>query len=96
MSLVSSFMIDKINRLSKNKGNKKLSQKQIDLINKTNQAAACLVEYVNKTGDTGKKFKTLNQLKKFMADEVEKQKEALEGGSSEDDEEKEYDDDEDD
>jgi hypothetical protein len=44
------------------------------LINKTNRAAACLVEYVNKTGETGKKFNTLKELKKFMADEAEKQK----------------------
>ncbi len=66
------------------------------MINKTNRAAACLVEYVNKTEETDKKFNTLKELKKFMADEAEKQKEEYDGGSSEDDEEEEYDDDEDD
>jgi hypothetical protein len=46
MSIVSGFMIDKIDKLPKT-SRKKLSQKNIVLINKTNPAA-CLVEYVNK------------------------------------------------
>ena len=74
MSIVSSFMIDKIERLRRATGGKKLSQKNIDLINKTNRAAACLVEYVNKIEEGEKKFKTLKEMKKFMADEAEKQK----------------------
>ena len=48
MSVVSSFMTNKIERLPKMTGQKKASQKNIDLINDTNRAAACLVEYVNK------------------------------------------------
>ena len=96
MSLVSGFMIDEIVRLPKATGKKNLSQKNIDLINKTNQAAACLVEYVNKTGETEKKFNTLKELKKFMTDEAEKQKEDNDGESSEEDEEEEYDDENDD
>ncbi len=66
------------------------------MINKTNQAAACLVEYVNQTGEKEKKFNTLKELKKFMADEAEKQKKDNYGESSEEDEEEEYDDEEDD
>lgn len=95
MSLISGFMIDEIDRLPKATG-KNLSKKNIDLINKTNRAAACLVEYVNQTGETEKKFKTLKELKKFMADEAEKQKEEYDGESSEDDKEEEYNDEEDD
>jgi hypothetical protein len=66
---------------------KKIKPKNIDLINRTNRAAACLVEYVNQTGDRENKFKTLKELKKFMADEAEKQKEDNDGESSEEDEE---------
>ena len=50
MSTVSSFMINKIARMPKTTGKKKVSQKNIELINNANRAAACLVEYVNKVG----------------------------------------------
>jgi hypothetical protein len=90
MSIVSGFMIDKIERLPRARGGGKLSQKYIDLINKTNRAAACLVDYVNKVEEGEKKFKTLKEIKKFMADEAEKQKKEYDGESSEDEEEEEY------
>ncbi len=73
-----------------------MNQQKIDIINKTNRAGACLVAYVNKCGMTGKKFNTLQELKKFMADETEKQKEEYDGETSEDDEEDDYKDGEDD
>ena len=53
MSVVSSFMTNKIERLPKMTGLKKASQKNIDLIKDTNRAAACLVEYVNKVEKKG-------------------------------------------
>ena len=62
--------------------------KNIDLINKTNRAAACLVEYVNKVQEGEQKFKTLEEMKKFMTDEAEKQTKENDGESSEDDDEK--------
>ncbi len=45
MSTVSSFMINEIARMPKMTGKKKVSQKNIELINNANRAAACLVEY---------------------------------------------------
>ena len=47
MLTVSGFMINKIARMSKTTGQKRASNKNIELINNANQAAACLVEYVN-------------------------------------------------
>jgi hypothetical protein len=38
-------MINEIARMPKTTGKKKVSQKNIELINNANRAAACLVEY---------------------------------------------------
>ena len=68
MSIVGSFMINKIERMPK-----KVSQKNKDLINNANRAAACLVEYVNKVRSGEKNFKSLQEMTKHMAKESETQ-----------------------
>ena len=86
MSTVSSFMINEIARMPKTTGKKKVSQKNIELINNANRAAACLVEYVNKVGGGQKKFKSLEEMKQHMAKEAESNKRTNAGESSEEDE----------
>ena len=70
MSTISSFMINKIATMQKTTGQKRPSKKSIALINSANQAAACLVEYVNKVGGGQKKFKSLEELKQHMTKEA--------------------------
>jgi len=86
MSTVSGFMINEIARMPKTTGKKKVSQKNLELINNANQAAACLVEYVNKVGGGQKKFKSLKEMKQHMAKEAESNKRTNAGESSEEDE----------
>ena len=86
VSTVSSFMINEITRMPKTTGKKKVSQKNIELINNANRAAACLVEYVNKVGGGQKKFKSLEEMKQHMAKEAESNKRTNAGESSEEDE----------
>ena len=86
MSTVSSFMINEIARMPKTTGKKKVSQKNIELINNANRAAACLVEYVNKVGGGQKKFKSLEEMKQHMVKEAESNKRTNAGESSEEDE----------
>ena len=86
MSTISSFMINEIARMPKTTGKKKVSQKNIELINNANRAAACLVEYDNKVGGGQKKFKSLEEMKQHMAKEAESNKRTNAGESSEEDE----------
>ncbi len=86
MSTVSIFMINEIARMPKTTGKKKVSQKNIELKNNANRAAACLVEYVNKVGGGQKKFKSLEEMKQHMAKEAESNKRTNSGESSEEDE----------
>ena len=66
---------------------KNASNKNIELINNANQAAACLVEYVNKVGVGKKKFKSLEELKQHMTKEAAIDKKKNGGVSSEEEEE---------
>ena len=72
--------------MPKTTGKKKVSQKNIELINNANRAAACLVEYVNKVGGWQKKFKSLEEMNQHMAKEAESNKRTNAGESSEEDE----------
>ncbi len=72
--------------MPKTTGKKKVSQKNIELINSANRAAACLVEYVNKVRGGQKKFKSLVEMKQHMAKEAESNKRTNAGESSEEDE----------
>ncbi len=86
MSIVGSFMINKIERMPK-----KVSQKNKDLINNANRAAACHVEYVNKVRSGEKNFKLLQEMTKHMAKENETQNRKNDVESSAEEEEDEYD-----
>ena len=86
MSIVGSFMINEIERMPK-----KVSQKNRDLINNANRAAACLVEYVNKVRSGEKNFKSLQEMTKHMAKESETQNRKNDTESSAEEEEDEYD-----
>jgi hypothetical protein len=83
---VSSFMINEIARMPKTTGKKKVSQKNIELINNANRVAACLVDKVNKVGRGQKKFKSLEEMKQHMAKEAESNKRTNARESSEEDE----------
>ncbi len=85
MLTVSSFMINEMARMPKMTGKKKLSKKDIELINNANQAAACLVEYINKVKGGQKKFISLEEMKQHMAKEAESNKGTNAGESSEED-----------
>jgi hypothetical protein len=89
MSTVSSFMIDEIARMPKTTGQKRASQKNIQLRNNANQAAAFLVEYVNKVGGGQQKFKSLEEMKQHMSKEAAINKRKNGGVSSEEEEEEE-------
>ena len=62
----------------------KVSQKDIDLHNNANLAAACLVEYVNTKSVNGRTFKSLKNMNQHMAEEAQTQLEEKEGATSED------------
>ena len=71
-------------KLKKKTDSVKVSQKDIDLHNNANLAAACLVQYVNTKSVNGPKFKSLEHLNQHMAEEVATQFEEKEGETSED------------
>ena len=61
-----------------------MSQKDINLHNNANLAAACLVQYVNTKSVNGPTFKSLEHMNQHMAEEAETQLEEKEGETSED------------
>ena len=75
--------------MPKTTGQKRASKKNIELIDNANQAAACLVEYVNKVGEGQKKFKSLEELKQHMTKEAAIDNKKNGGVSSEEEEEEE-------
>jgi len=75
----------KLQKLKKKTTEKrKVSQKDIDLHNNANLAAACLVQYVNKKSVEGPTFKSLEHMNQHMAKEAATYDEEKEGDSSED------------
>ncbi len=85
MSIVGNFMKNEIERMPK-----KVSQKNKDLINNANRAAACLVEYVNKVRSGEKNFKPHQEMTKHMAKESETQNRKNDAESSAEEEEDEH------
>ena len=69
---------------------KTVQQKDIDLHNAANMAAACLVEYVNKTNEGGKNFTSLEDMSKHMANKASAQVREDDRQSSEDNPSDEY------
>ena len=61
-----------------------VSQKDIDLHNNANLAAACLVQYVNKKSVNGPTFQSLKHMSQHMVEEAATHVEELEGDTSED------------
>jgi hypothetical protein len=61
---VSNFMKDKIEILAKKAQKKNTNQKDIKLLNSANEAAACLVELVNKERDDTNTWKKKQSIKK--------------------------------
>jgi hypothetical protein len=64
----------------------KVSQKDIDLHNNANLAAACLVQYLNAKSVNGPTFKSLEHMTQHMAEEAATNVEEEEGDTSEDEE----------
>jgi hypothetical protein len=69
---VSNFMKDKIETLRKKAPEKNTNQKDIKLLNCANEAAACLVELVNKNCDED--FSTLDAMQEYMEEKAMNQK----------------------
>ena len=67
-------MMDEIKKLSK-------AKKNIDSINSTNRAVACLVQYVNTVEQ--KSFTTVDEMKEYMAEKAKSNKNTNEDESSE-------------
>ncbi len=65
-------MKDEIETLAKKAKNKNANQKDIKLLNSANEAAACLVELVNKERDEN--FSTLEAMHKYMEEKAMNQK----------------------
>ena len=86
MENVCKFMTNEIAKIAKKTSDSaKVSQKDIDLHNSANLAAACLVQYVNKTSAEGPTFKSLDQMNQHMAEQAAtKNIEEKEVNSSED------------
>ena len=85
MENVCKFMTNEIAKIEKKTTDKrKVSQKDIDLHNNANLAAACLVQYVNKKLVEGPTFTLLEHMNQHMADEAATYDEEKEGHSSED------------
>ncbi len=84
MATVSDFMQNNIEKIKKTTDKKKANQKDIDLHNAANMAAACLVEYVNKTKEGGRNFTSLEDMNKHMAKKSSTQEKEGEEESSED------------
>ncbi len=70
---VSNFMKDEIETLAKKAHKKNTNQKDIKLLNCANEAAACLVELVNKNCDEN--FSTLEAMQEYMEEKAMNQKE---------------------
>ena len=85
MENVCSFMKNEIEKIEEKKTHSnKVSQKDIDLHNSANLAAACLVQYVNTKSVNGLTFKSFEHMNQHMAEEAETQLEEKEGETSED------------
>ncbi len=69
---VSNFMKDKIKTLTKKAQKKNTNQKDIKLLNSAYEAAACLVEIVNKEHDDT--FSTLAEMQEHMEEKAMNQK----------------------
>ena len=91
MANVSNFMQSNIMKINKttDKG-KTVQQKDIDLHNAANMAAACLVKYVNKTNEGGQNFTSLEDMSKHMANKASAQVRGDDRQSSEDNPSDEY------
>jgi hypothetical protein len=74
-------MKDKIETLAKKAQKKNANQKDIKLLNSANEAAAYLVELVNKERDEN--FSTLEAMHKYMEEKAMNQKKKRAGDSSE-------------
>ena len=85
METVCKFMTNKIAKIAKKTTESvKVSQKDIDLHNSDNLAAACLVQYVNKKSVQGPTFKSLDHMNQHMAEQTATNIEDKEVNSSED------------
>ncbi len=78
---VSNFMKDKIETLTKKAQKKNANQTDIKLLNSANEAAACLVELVNKERDED--FSTLAAMQEYMEEKEMNQKKQCADDSSE-------------
>jgi hypothetical protein len=68
---VCKFMTNEIEKIAKKTSNSaKVSQKDIDLHNSANLAAACLVQYVNTKSVEGPTFKSLDQMNQHMEEQA--------------------------
>jgi hypothetical protein len=71
MENVCKFMTNEIAKIAKKTSDSaKVRQKDIDLHNSANLAAACLVQYVNTTSVEGPTFKSLDHLNQHMAEQA--------------------------
>jgi hypothetical protein len=78
---VSNFTKDKIETLAKKSQKKQANQKDIKLLNSANEAAACLVELVNK--ECIENFSTLEAMHEYMEEKAMNQKKKRADESSE-------------
>jgi len=79
MENVCSFMKNEIEKIEEKKTHSnKVSQKDIDLHNSANLAAACLVQYVNTKSVNGPTFKSFGHMNQPIAEEAETQLEEKE------------------
>jgi hypothetical protein len=78
---VSNFIKDKIETLAKKAQKKNANQKDIELLNSASEAAACLVELVNKEHDEN--FSTLKAMHEYMEEKAMNQKKKRADDSSE-------------
>jgi len=68
---VCKFMTNEIEKIANKTSNSaKVSQKDIDLHNSANLAAACLVQYVNTKSVEGPTFKTLDEMNQHMEEQA--------------------------
>ncbi len=82
---VSNFMIGKIATITKTAQRKNANQKDIKLLNRANEAAACLVELVNT--ECEKNFSTLAEMQEHKAEQAASQTKKSANESSDDEEE---------
>ncbi len=87
MENVCKFMKNEIAKIEKKTTDRvKVSQKDIDLHNNANLAAACLVQYVNKTSVEGPTFKSFEHMNQHMAEKAATNVAVLEGNTSDSEE----------